>query len=201
MTRGGWPSALPRPTDWLQRKTMNLPLAFQIPELAQRSLVRSVEPLREPSLEPRTVPLPARPLLELRELRSSQLPVQSYGSARVPTRLPEMAQRARPPRVIPQPAGLLPSRRRSVLFLHLPRMRKSLFAAPTSRFSSSAPALPRTPSRANPSLGRLLRLRLLPSRRPRRASTIQCSLPLLPLRSHLTCRPNSNRAPAAAAPW
>src|SRR5580704_13167085 len=96
-----------------------------------------------------------------------------------------------------QPVHPSPSRLHFVPFLLLPQDSKSLFAAPTIRFSSSAPALPRMPSRANPSLGRSL----LPhpsTRRHRPAATKRSlSLPLLQ-QSRLPCRRTSNPAPVPA---
>src|SRR5580704_3756131 len=110
-----------------------------------------------------------------------------------------MPQRALPPPLIPIPARPLPLRLRSALFLLLPQIWKSLFAAPKIRFSICALALPQRLSRANPLLHQLL-LPLRPSSRPHRASRSWTRFPLLPLQPHLPCRPNSNRAPVAAAP-
>src|ERR1700721_3888307 len=110
-----------------------------------------------------------------------------------------MAQRALPPDLSPIPARPLPLRLRSALFLLLPQIGKSLFAAPRIRFSICALALPQRLSRANPSLHQLL-LPLRPSSRPRRASRNRTGFPLLPLQPLLPCPPNSNRAPVAAAP-
>src|SRR5580704_5376639 len=110
-----------------------------------------------------------------------------------------MAQLAPPPPLIPLPARPLPLRPRSALFLLLPQIGRSLFAAPKIRFSICALALPQRLSRANPLLHQLL-LPLRPSSRPHRASRNWTGFPPLPLQPRLPCRPNSNRVQVAAAP-